>query len=459
MDYEEFIASKKVSAPSRGMLKVPELSDRLFDYQKAVTEFLLTIGSGAAFLDTGMGKTIVALEYAKQVIRAENKPILMLAPLAVGKQHVKSAEQFGYDDCFVVRNASDVRVGLNITNYENMHNFCPSQFCGVILDESSILKSFNGATSRRLIAAFANHRWRLALTATPSPNDHMELGQHSSFLGVMPSHEMLARWFIADQKKMGAYRLKRHGINDFWSWVASWARCACKPSDLGYSDVGFTLAELIERKHLVRSDISAQADEGMLFRVPDMSATSIHKEKRITIKERAAKVAELVGEYGSESIVVWCDTDYEADALKEMLPQAIEVRGSMKPDLKEEMLDAFTQGQEKLLITKPKVAGFGLNWQHCNRTIFAGLSFSYEQYYQAIRRFHRFGQQRQVTAEIVMTDTESCIWQSITYKKEQHIKMKQQMAEAMKRATITTTTRQAYLGNVTPKLPTFIKGN
>lgn len=459
MDYNEFIAKKARVARKTGMSNIPELSDVLFDHQRAVVAFLLECGSGAAFLDTGMGKTLVAFEWARQIIRLENKPILMLAPLAVGKQHYRSAQKFGYDDVYLVRNQSEVKVGLNITNYENLHNFMPDSFCGIILDESSILKSFGGKTSLKLINSFACHRWRLALTATPSPNDHMELGQHSAFVGAMPSHEMLARWFIADQKQMGAYRLKRHGVKDFWRWVASWSRCACKPSDLGFSDDGFELKPLIERKIIVKADIMRDVPDGMLFRIPEQNATSIHNEKRLTIKARAEAVAKLASELKeNQQFAIWCDTDYEADELKKQIPQAIEVRGSMTPAKKEELIDAFSTGEEQIIITKPKVAGYGVDWQNCHRTAFAGLSYSYENYYQAIRRFQRYGQQKQVIADLILSDTESALWRSIQKKMRAHETMKMQMAAAMKDEVIKKETRLAYIGDKQPTMPNFLKG-
>lgn len=453
--YEDFLRSKEIRAQLSGMDRVPELSAHLFPHQRATVEFLLKAGRGAAFLDTGMGKTAVELEYGKRIVEHENKPVLMLAPLAVGKQHMREAERFGVE-ASIARDQSDVTgARIYITNYERLHLFDRHAFGGLILDESSIVKSYAGKTTRALMEFGKEVRWKLPATATPAPNDHMELGQHAQFLGVMDSSEMLARWFIADQSEMGRYRLKRHGIKPFWSWVASWARCVGKPSDLGFSDEGFQLPPLNIHQHVVETDMTAGA-EGMLFRIPDTSATSIHKEKRLTANDRAAKIAELVRAEPNEPWMIWVETDYDADAITALLPEAVEVRGSMKPETKEERLDAFTQGSIRILVSKPSIAGFGLNWQHCARTAFVGLSFSYEMFYQAIRRFWRFGQRRPVECHIAMAETETAIWQTIQRKKADHETMKEEMFEAMRREVLVSQVKRAYNPTQAAKLPAWM---
>lgn len=457
MKYADFLRTKKISARPMGLSKIPALNRRSFDWQQDVTAFLLAAGRGAAFLDTGLGKSLVSLDWGRVIHEHTNKPILMLAPLAVGPQHAREAVKFDVCAAKYIRDPKDLIHGINITNYENMHKFDAHDFGGVILDESSIIKSFTGITTRKLMKRFDAFQFKLCCTATPAPNDHMELGQHSQFLEVMESSEMLSRFFIADQSEMGRYRLKRHGVKPFWSWVASWARCLSKPSDLGYSDDGFALPELETVHSLVKADISTNTN-GLLMRLPDTSATMIHKEKRLTADIRAERCAEILSKQKKETWVVWCDTDYEADALIKVIPEAIEVRGSMSPEKKEELIDAFTQGKERVLITKPRVAGFGLNWQHCARTCFAGISFSYEQYYQAIRRFYRFGQQRAVEAHVVMSDTETAIWQTVKRKMDDHETMKKEMASAMGRAAIQKEVMTEFLGDKKPKFPAFLKG-
>lgn len=454
-DYLEFIRRKEVKAPERGLKSIPEINSQAFGYQRDVIEFLLRAGSGAAFLDTGLGKTLIALEFGRIVNEHTNKPVLMLAPLAVNRQHEREACRWGID-AKAIRSSDEIGNRINIVNYEQLHHFDSADFAGIILDESSIIKAFTGTTTRKLMAFAESIQFRLAATATPAPNDHMEIGQHSQFLGVMESHEMLARWFIADQSEMGRYRLKRHGIKPFWSWVASWARCLSKPSDLGYSDDGFELPDLIEYKHFVETDLTKNKADDQLFRIPDTSATSIHNEKRLSAPARAERIAEVIAGEPSEPWIVWCETNYEADELKRTLPQAFEVRGDMKPEAKEDLLMRFTD-EGGVLITKPSIAGFGLNWQHCARVAFVGLSFSFEQYYQAIRRCWRFGQKRPVQVHVAMSDTEYVIWQAVARKADDHQNMKDEMAEAMSRAIDIRSVKHGYSGNQPMRVPEWIK--
>jgi len=455
--YDDFLINKKERVLPSGMDKIPELSTHLFPHQADTVEFLLRCGRGGAFLDTGLGKTNVELEWAHQVVKHTNKPLLYLAPLAVGKQHMREAERFGYE-AFLAESSADIKgAGIYITNYEKLHKFDESQFDAVVLDESSIIKSFAGVTTRKLMKFAESMQWRLAATATPAPNDHMELGQHSQFLGAMPSNEMLARWFIADQSEMGKYRLKKSGIDAFWAWVASWARCVGKPSDLGYDDTGYILPGLNEHLHTVETDITKDAGDA-LFRMPDMSATAIHKEKRLTSMDRAEKIAEIVNSQPNEPHMIWCETDYDADSIMSLLPDAVEVRGNMKPEMKEERLDGFSTGKIQTLVSKPKIAGMGLNWQHCANTSFVGLSFSYEMYYQAIRRFYRFGQQREVNVNIALADTEQAIWANIKRKQKDHEIMKSAMFKAMKDEVLGAETKHLYKPTKKATMPNFLKG-
>lgn len=456
MSYQDLLTKRAAIAPMRGLESVPALHDGMFAYQRDTTEFLLRCGRGAAFLDTGLGKSLVSLEWGRIVAEHTGKPVLMLAPLAVAPQHVREARKFGLD-ARVAADQSEVGPGVNVTNYGKIDHFDADAFGGVILDESSIVKNFTGATSRKLISMFSRTPFRLACTATPAPNDHMELGQHSMFLGVMPSNEMLSRWFIADQMNMGKYRLKGHGVKPFWNWVASWARCVSKPSDLGYSDEGFTLPALNMHRHVIGADVSIDAGDA-LFRMPEMSATSIHREKRLTADARADRIAEIVNEDAGEAWVVWCDTDYEADALTARIPDAVEVRGSMPDKLKEERLVAFSEGQIRVIVSKPSIAGFGLNWQHCARVAFVGLSFSYESFYQAVRRCWRFGQTREVECHIAMADTERNIWDVISRKSGDHEAMKVEMYAAMKRAHENRQIKIDYQPAMPARLPVWLGG-
>jgi predicted house-cleaning NTP pyrophosphatase (Maf/HAM1 superfamily) len=455
MNYLNFLESKIELTPLRGMESVPALSSSMFPYQRDVTEFLLRAGCGAAFLDTGLGKSLISLEWGRVVHEHTGKPVLMLAPLAVSHQHVREAAKFGLE-ARVAKCQDDIGPGVNVTNYERLHHFNPGGFGGTVLDESSIIKSFTGITTRKLMQFADSIPFRLACSATPAPNDHMELGQHSQFLGAMASNEMLSRWFIADQRNMGRYRLKHHGVKSFWAWVASWARCMSNPSDLGYSDEGFILPPLNLQRHVVQADLTVDRG-GALFRTPDTSATAIHKEKRLTAEARARMTAEVVISEPHEPWVVWCDTDYEADELVKVLPGFVEVRGSMSAERKEAALMGFSNGSIRGLITKPDIAGFGLNWQHCARTAFVGLSFSYEKFYQALRRFWRFGQLRPVDAHVIMADTENNIWQSITRKSHDHEAMKNHMRAAMKAAHEHRKVKLNYQPTVSATLPPWLK--
>lgn len=462
VDYRNLVAAKKAAFQPRGIVRFDEadLPDNLFPHQRHGTAFALRAGAAGLFYDTGLGKTAMALTWGDVIVRRENKPVIMLAPLACAAQHKAEADKFGIEATISRDGSWSGGARIVITNYERLSGLDPASYSGVILDESSILKSFTGKTTRRLIEAFAKTPFRLAATATPAPNDHTELGQHSEFLGVMPSPEMLSRWFIADQSLMGRYRLKRPAVRPFWEWVASWARAVGKPSDLGFSDDGFDLPPLDIRRHVLASDMAGEgldADgQSMLFRKIDVSATSLHREKRRSSIDRAEKVAAIAAAEPGEPRVVWVDTDYDADAIMAAIPGAVEVRGSMRVEVKEERLEAFTKGEIATLVTKPSIAGFGLNWQHCARHTFSGLSFSYEAFYQALRRSWRFRQTRPVVADVVMSDAEDAIWRVINRKASDHDAMKTEMAAAMRRAARSSAVLQTYQPQQEARLPAWL---
>lgn len=464
--YHDLIAKKAVAFTPRGFDSIPNLHADLFPHQRAVTEFALHAGSAAMFLDTGLGKSFVALEWGRVVMEKTNKPVLMLAPLAVGPQHEREAKRFGIDAKYIRTPDEVTETCIYITNYERVDNFNPGKFAGIILDESSILKSFAGKTTRKLIELFAATPYRLCCTATPAPNDHTELGNHSEFLGVMRRDEMLPRWFINDTMTASQHwRIKGHAVKDFWRWVASWSRCVGLPSDLGFDDGDYVLPGIKTFNHMVKADRFSNAGEEKggkvagqhrMFRMPDTSATSIHHEKRLTVEDRADTIAECIDSDPQEPWIVWCDTDYEADALADRIPDAEEVRGSMPLALKESRLDAFARGDLRVLITKPSVAGYGLNWQHCARMAFVGLSFSYENYYQAVRRCHRFGQTREVEVHIAMADTEASIKRVIDRKAGDHAAMKMAMQKAMREAHEAATRKVSYQPKKEARLPAWI---
>ena len=459
--YRDMIAAKRIAFVPRGLSVIPPLNPAMKDHQRHCVEFALRAGCAALFLDTGLGKTLCALEWGRVVVEHTGLPVLMLAPLAVAAQHEREAVKFGID-AKAIRDPSQMDGSrIYITNYDRLDKFDPDEFGGVVLDESSILKSFHGATTRALIAAFRNTPFRLCCTATPAPNDHAELGQHSEFLGVMSQSQMLTRWFIHDSADTGNWRMKGHAVKDFWNWVSGWARCVSKPSDLGFDDTGYDLPTLDLKRHIVAADRSLDTGhekdgQARLFRMPDTSATSIHREKRMTTDARADVIADLVASEPDETWVIWCDTDYEADALADRIPGAVEVRGSMSAEVKEANLTLFSSGQTRVIITKPSIAGFGLNWQHSARMAFVGLSFSYESFYQAIRRCWRFGQSRPVNVHVACADTEESIWQIVSRKAGDHDAMKAEMTAAMSRAARIVPEQAPYTPTKAITLPQWI---
>lgn len=433
-DYETFLQTKRASCPTYGPAELPaSLHPGLRDFQAFAVRWAFRRGRAALFQDCGLGKTFQQLEWARMVHLHTGGKVLILTPLAVAAQTLREAERWVVP-AVVARQHSECGPAITIANYERLSKFDSSAFAGVVLDESSILKSFMGKTKRALLDAFAATPFRLACTATPAPNDFIELGNHADFLGIMPANQMLMRWFINDTMSFGTWRLKHHAAGDFWRWVASWAACCGKPSDLGdFDDSGYILPPHELKEVVVQVDISAGAED-TLFRIPDESATGIHDEMRRTAADRAAAAAKIANGT-SEPVVVWCNTNYEADELMARIPDAVEVRGSDKAEEKEGKLTAFSTGQARVIITKPSIAGFGLNWQHCAIGIHVGLSYSYEELYQAMRRIYRFGQTRQVTSYVITAATEHRVMAAIKEKMQQHDEMRAGMASAAKRIT------------------------
>lgn len=430
--YQEFLASKREVPEQTGIEVDPEtLNPNLFPWQRDVVAWALRRGRAALFEDCGLGKSFQQLEWSAALWRKFQKPALILCPVAVAEQTVREAAKFGIDAPIkAVASGSEVINGLNVTNYEKLmgdRGFNPSVFHSVVLDESSILKSYAGAVKRGLCEMFARTPYRLACTATPAPNDQMEIGNHSEFLGIMPSSEMLSRWFINDTMKAGGYRLRNHGRQDFWNWVASWAAAISKPSDIGHSDDGYSLPPLNVIEHVVESGVAA----GRLFASSEnLGITTALEEKRASIAAKAEIVAGLVNG-SSDPWAVWVDTNYEADAIRPLIPDAIEVRGSDKESVKAERLLAFSTGKARVIITKPEIGGFGMNWQHCcNTTYFAG--FSFERWYQSIRRLWRFGQTRPVNVHLVMSEGESSVAAVLKRKQQDFSAMASEMSAAMK---------------------------
>lgn len=428
-NYIDFLKAKAIKSHSSGF-DAGELNKNLFDWQREVVRWSLKKGRAALFEDCGLGKTLQSLSYADAVHQHTNGNILILAPLAVSEQTKREGEKFGVK-VHIARSQADIRRGINITNYEMLKNFDTTTFKGVILDESSILKSYMGKTKMQIIDAFRYTPYKLSCTATPSPNDHMEILNQAEFLGVMKSSEALAIWFINDTQNMGTYRLKKHAVKPFWEWVSTWAICMSKPSDIGFCDRGYILPELEERTHIVKiSEIDDEYKDGLIREIKT-SATAFHHEKRITANQRAEKTTELVNR-DRDQYVIWCDTNYEADILRAYNPEAVEIRGNDKIEKKEEAVKAFIDGKIRVLISKPSILGYGLNFQNCHKTVFCGLSYSFENYYQAVRRFHRFGQKNKVEVDIVIGSTEMKIMESIQRKQKLHQEMSENMYRGLK---------------------------
>lgn len=453
-EYREFIAGKAGRVKSQGFA-AKSINDRVKHHQRVAIEYALDKGRASLFLDTGLGKSLCELEFARECAEETGKPSIILTPLAVAGQMVREAQKFNID-ARQIRDQSEVGAGVMVANYERLPKLDPDCFGAVVLDESSILKSFAGQTRAKLQSAFQDTEYRLCATATPSPNDHMELGNHAEFMGVMRQQEMLSKWFINDTSTASQdWRLKGHAVDDFWQWVASWSRCATLPSDLGGDDTGYLLPEIDRQIHVVKRDITKDVDQGMLFAIPEMSATSFHKEKRMTIAERCERAADLANH--DKPVTVWCETNDEGALLAEMIDGAVEVHGSLTADEKEKRLLGFADGDFRAIVTKPKLAGFGVNWQHCSHAVFASISFSYEQHYQAVRRSHRFGQTDRVRNDIVISDTENTVWDAVNIKSQKHAEMKRRMGDAMKKAQSETQTRVKYDRPLDLAFPEWIK--
>lgn len=456
VEYSEFLTGKVVRVEQVGLEVIPELSPLLFAFQRETVEWALRLGRAAILFDCGLGKSFMQVAWANAVANATGMPVLILAPLAVAHQTIREGAKLDLAVHYC-EDGSQVQPGVNITNYERLDKFDPKVFGGVVLDESSILKNFSGILKNAIMKAFKGTRFKLACTATPAPNDHMELGNHAEFLEVMSSSEMLTRWFINDTSLFGNYKLKGHAVRDFWDWVTSWARCAGKPSDVGYSDDGFILPALNTHEHVI--ELGGAFDWNEVFRAPIMNATAVHQEKRRTASQRARALSELVLSEPNEQWLLWADTDYEADAIVDVLPGAVNVKGSDKQSKKEAALMGFADGEVPILITKAKIAGFGLNFQRCARVAFIGPSFSYESFYQQVRRVWRFGQKRAVEAHMFMGPNERHIWRVCLDKAAEHERMKVSMFDAAKRSLETKSPLEAYVANEPMRLPAWLRAS
>lgn len=428
ISYQDFIANKTPRAELAGFEPDPAPA-HLFEFQKAVVEWVLRRGRAALFEDCGLGKTPQQIEWARQVARRTQKPVLILAPLAVAAQTESEGQKFGVlverVEC-----ADDIANGFGgiyVTNYDKLHKFDGVDFGGVVLDESSILKAFDGKTKQRLCERFERTPYKLCCTATPAPNDYTELGNHCEFLGIMTRVEMLAMFFVHDAGETQKWRLKGHARDAFWDWVASWAVCLRKPSDIGYSDEGYDLPSLNIVERVAETNLKTA---GMLFPLPASSLEERREARKASVDDRVALAAKLANETPGQWLI-WCGLNTESESITKAIPDAVEVTGSDSNEHKEQSMTAFTRGEIRVIVSKVSIAGYGMNWQNCCQQIFVGLSDSYEDFYQAIRRSWRFGQLNPVTAYVITSNLETAVVENIKRKEREAQNMADEMAKIM----------------------------
>ena len=419
MNYEDFLKSKRFVLESSGFdIDKSELNPMLYEFQKDIVRWALKKGKACIFADCGLGKTPMQLSWAHQVCTHAGGMVLILAPLAVADQTKREAEKFGYT-AKVVESQSECISGINITNYEKMDKFVANEFVGVVLDESSILKSYSGKVRTAIIQNFHSVPYKLACTATPAPNDYMEIGNHSEFCGVMTRSEMLSMFFVHDGGQTSKWRLKGHATDVFWQWLATFSVFVDNPANIGYQVSGYDLPKLNINEIIVDGNEPIKES---------LTLTERREARKESLELRCKKAAKLVNS-SNEKWLVWCDLNDESARLSELISESVEVKGSDKSEYKSNSMLAFSDGTVKCLITKPKIAGFGMNWQNCHNMIFTGLSDSYEQYYQAVRRCWRFGQEKPVNVYIIISAKEGCVKENIERKQCDFQKMQSEMTE------------------------------
>lgn len=424
-EYDKFLQTKNKTHILSGFdVSIDTLNPAMFEFQKFIIARALKAGKYAIFADCGLGKTLMQLEWSSKVNKETNKPVLILSPLAVSGQTIKEGSKFHIDVC----RYDGSNAPIQITNYEQLENIDCSIFGGIVLDESSILKNFEGSIKKQIISLFKNTPYKLACTATPSPNDPMELGNHAEFLDVMGRNEMLAMYFVHDGGETAKWRIKGHAIKRFYQFVGTWAIMLNKPSDIGFEMHGYDLPSL----NLIDRQIKTpKRDNGQLFNDAVISATNFNAELRLTKIERLNEVVRIVNSKPDENFIIWIKQNEEGNLLKKLIPEAIEVKGSDTNEWKEKHLLGFGENKFRILISKTKIASFGLNYQNCRNQIFASLDFSFEGLYQAIRRSYRFGQKKEVNIYLITTDTMANVKQAIETKQKQFESMQLEMGEAV----------------------------
>ena len=417
-DYLEFLETKQKTHINSGFnIDESELNNSMFDFQKFIVKRALKSGKYAIFADCGLGKTLMQLEWANQVSKKTNGKVLILAPLAVVGQTIQEGAKFGIN-----------MSSIDVNNYEQLDNIDCSIYSGIVLDESSILKNFEGVTKKLILDSFANTPYKLACTATPSPNDPMELGNHSEFLDVMSRNEMLAMYFVHDGGETAKWRLKGHAVKLFYQFIGTWAIMLNKPMDIGFEMKGYNLPTL---NLIEKQIITPKRDNGSLFNDAIISATNFNQELRFTKVNRLDEVVSIINSKPKENFIIWIKQNEEGELLKKLLPDSVEVKGSDTNEWKKEKLLGFANNEFRILITKTKIASFGMNYQNCRNQVFASLDFSFEGLYQAIRRSYRFGQKHEVNIYLITTDTMSNVKESINHKQKQFEIMQLEMSNAI----------------------------
>lgn len=428
MDYNEFIAQREYTSIEAGFdPNEDQYPDGIFDHQRAIVSWACRRGRAGVFMDTGLGKTITQLTWGDQVQRHTDGYVLLLAPLAVAHQTEREAAKFGIKAKFIECEEQAKEPGIYITNYEKLGHFDRETWSGVILDESSILKGMDGRMRKQITEFFSETPYRLSCTATPSPNDFMELGTQSEFLGIMSQLEMLAMFFIHDTSGgTGDWRLKHHGKAKFWKWLSTWCVFMRSPADIGFDSEGYDLPPVEYHQYVIETEST-----NGLFVEPAQSLSERNQARRDTVEARCRKAADIINSL-NEPAVVWCHLNDESSLLTELIDGAVEVKGADKPEHKTKSMLDFADGTIKCLVTKPKIAGFGMNWQSSRHCVFVGLSDSWESYYQAIRRQWRFGQSETVHCHVVSADIEGAVVENIRRKDAQHEELSASMMDHMK---------------------------
>lgn len=459
IEYAEYVSRKLSRVPPTGIATGFSTPGSLFPHQVALTAWALRRGRAAIFADTGLGKSRMQLSWADAVRKHLKQPVLILAPLAVAPQTVAEGASIGVPvrHC---RDQNEVDCPVVVTNYDRLHRFDPSSFGGVVLDESSCIKHHNAKTLKTLLAAFRETPFKLCATATPAPNDWTELGTHAEFLGICTRQEMLAEFFTHDGGDTQTWRLKGHARHLFWQWVCQWGAMVRKPSDLGFDDSAYALPPLHLHEHTVKTEMPVN---GMLFASEAQTLSDRRDARRLSIEDRVSDCASVVNAT-REPWVVWCDLNAEGDALRRAIPDAVEIRGSDETDEKERRLADFSAGRIRVLVTKPSIAGFGLNWQHCARMSFVGVTDSFEAYYQAVRRCWRFGQKRDVHVHIFASEAEGAVVANLRRKERDALAMAESLSAETAGAVMASvrgSTRHTndYEAASKVRLPSFLRGH